>query len=173
MSVDTNAAIQYVDSGPPYIGRSQFRDKDAVKAKGAKWNQLHKKWEARTCEILHSLIASSLWTPEGFSTAEAHYMMQYIDHKNTTVPNISGAEECKLRFHRRGEEDAKFDPVNDQKTLPSGRVATYVRVCNTCSVLVDSRLQFGLECDCPFGFVWKSCNTCRVPLLLGETCTKC
>lgn len=172
MSEEVYAAKQYVDSGPPYLGESHFRDKDAVKANGGRWNSDHKKWEARDLHSLRALINSKLWTPCGFSRGAAWYMVDHID-KGASVQVATPVAVGRLLFHRRDEADAKFDPVKDQKLLPNGKVATYARHCDTCGVLVDSRLQFGLECDCPLGCAWKSCHTCSLPLLVGETCPTC
>jgi hypothetical protein len=172
MSTEEDAARQYVDSGPPYLGESHFRNKDAVKGNGGRWNSDHKKWEARDLQSLRALIKSNLWTPCGFSRAAAYCMVEHID-KGASVPVATPVVVGKLLFHRRDEENAKFDPVKDQQLLPNGKVATYARHCDTCGVLVDARLQFGLECDCPLGCAWKSCNTCSFPLFVGETCPTC
>lgn len=162
------AAKQYVDSGPPYLGESHFRNKDGVKSHGGRWNSDHKKWEARDMHSLRALIKSTLWSPCGFSRAAAWCMVDHID-KGASVSVVVG----KLLFHRRDEVDAKFDPVKDQQLLPNGKLATYARHCDACSVLVDSRLQFGLECDCSLGCAWKSCQTCSLPLFAGEACPTC
>jgi len=169
---EEDAARQYVDSGPPYIGESHFRNKDAVKANGGRWNSAHKKWEARDVESLRALIQSNLWTPCGFSRAEAYCMLEHI-HLGACVPVATSVAVGKFLFHRRDYEDAKFDPVKDQEFFPNGKMATYARHCDTCGVLVDSRLQFGLECDCPLGCAWKICLTCSLPLFLGDMCPTC
>jgi len=172
MSAEVDAAMQYVDAGPPYIGESHFRDKDSVKANGGRWNSGHKKWEARNLESLRALIKSNLWKPCGFSR-KASYCM--VEHINTVAPPPAATPMAagKPLFHRRDLADAKFDPVKDQVLLPNGKMATYARHCDTCGVLVDSRLQFGLECECQPGCMWKSCHTCSLPLLVGEKCPAC
>lgn len=172
MLTEADAARQYVNSGPPFIGESHFRDKDAVKANGGRWNSDHKKWEARTIESLRALITSRKWTPCGFTATASYYMIEHID-KGGYAPAVVGTPVAvgKLLFDRRGEEDSKFDPEKDQEVLPNGKTATYARHCKICGILVDSRLQFGLECDC--GGLWTSCNTCSLPLRLNEKCPTC
>jgi hypothetical protein len=50
-----------------------------------------------------------------------------------------------------------------------------IRQCQHCNVMVDSTLQFGLECDCLWarGF-WNSCLKCRIPIRCPDTlCNEC
>lgn len=166
MLTEADVARNYVECGPPYIGESTFRNKDTVKANGGRWNAEYKKWEARSREDLRSMIASKAWTPCGFSSLAAYYMVEHID-KTVSAPSALPVGWCKLLFHRRDGDDAKFDATKDRETLRCGKVVTYARLCSTCGVLVDSRLQFGLECDCRGHGVWKRCQACSIPLF-GE-----
>jgi len=46
----------------------------------------------------------------------------------------------------------------------------YTLLCDACGAKVDSRLQFGLECECGF---WSRCDCCFIPLWRGSCCSSC
>lgn len=162
-------AKEYLESGPPYAGDSHFRDKDRVKQLGARWGD-NKKWVAHTHEALKALIESRLWTPCGLGSSGAADVVNLLYKMQEAPARVVGG---KMRFHRRDPEDCVFDPDKDRERTPNGLVRTYARKCDDCGVLVDSRLQFGLECDCEMGCMWKGCPVCSFPLRLGSACPLC
>ena len=141
MLTEADVARNYVECGPPYIGESTFRNKDTVKANGGRWNAEYKKWEARSREDLRSMIASKAWTPCGFSSLAAYYMVEHID-KTVSAPSALPVGWCKLLFHRRDGDDAKFDATKDRETLRCGKVVL-TRVCAARAVCL-STLGFSL-----------------------------
>jgi len=46
----------------------------------------------------------------------------------------------------------------------------YTASCPTCGMKLDSREQFGLECNCG---IWARCNRCFIPLREGTYCKGC
>lgn len=172
MLTDEDIANNYLKSGPAYFGTSGFRDRDVVKSNGGRWNADRKEWEARSHESLKSLILSKRWHPSGLSPSEARFVVMIID-KSDKRDKHDKRGNAHVLFHRRVLGSTTFDPVNDTHTLPNGKKFTYARTCRQCCVLVDSRLQFGLECDCPLGCAWNSCSSCRLPLYGGEPCPAC
>lgn len=157
-------AREYLESGPPYTGESHFRDKDRVKSLGARWGE-NKKWVAHTHAALKALIESRLWTPSGLGRwggAEVVNLLYNMEQQRSDP-----------LFDRRGPEDCTFDPDKDRERRPDGSVWTYARKCDGCGVMVDSRLQFGLECNCDVGCAWKACHGCYFPLYAGSVCPMC
>lgn len=155
-------AKDFLTKGPPWIGDSHFRHKDLVKQNGGRWNAEHKKWEARNLEALQNLIQTKTWTPIGTSEEGAKMILREL---------ARGAQKRRsqdLHFDRRDPKWSKFDPEADIVTV-RGHTRTYARMCDECNVLLDSRLQFGLECDCHFMY-WKSCMFCSKPLRVTESC---
>jgi len=169
--LDAAAAVvqEYINAGPPYIGESNFKDKELVKSLGGRWNGESKKWAAGSKYALAQLIRSNKWLPSGFTYNAAMSMLQLLE---TSVQSVAGGG-CGIKFDRRGEKDCKFDPYKDKEVAPCGKIRIYARFCGDCNVLLDSRLQFGLECDCDLGCAWKACHGCFVPLKLGEACPHC
>lgn len=168
MITDDTMINEYLGAGPPFLGESGFKDKEFVKSLGARWNGDNKKWAAGSREALAQLIRSNKWLPTGFTYHAALTMLQIVE-KPVKAGTVGGG----MKFDRRNKEDARFDPRKDTETAPNGSVRTYARFCDDCNVLLDSRLQFGLECDCAFGCAWKACNTCFIPLKFGDACTTC
>jgi hypothetical protein len=159
---------EYIGTGPPYLGESGFKDKELVKSLGARWNGENKKWAAGSREALAQLIRSNKWLPTGFTYHEAISMLQVLEKPVETKAASGG-----MKFDRRGENDLKFNPRKDKEVALNGSVLTYARFCDDCNVLMDSRLQFGLECDCAFGCAWNACNTCFMPVKYGDACPHC
>ena len=161
-------AQEYVREGAPFLGDSNFEDKDVVRAFGAKWNASHKKWEARNREDLKSLLQCGKWTPVGLLPQMCNLVLQVLD-----LEDKKSQAESTFRFDRRSK-DSKFDEDTDYEVLPSGTVRRYARVCDKCGIVLDSRLQFGMECDCTDGILWHACKYCCEPLRMSEkVCERC
>lgn len=168
MSYEEGFANSYLKKGPPFLGDSSFRDKDAVKANGGRWNSEFKKWEARSREDLVKLLRSKVWLPVGMSQSGAQSVLM-------VVGTLVGTQGSKKRypdgflFDRRATKLCKFNPETDRETL-NGHTRVFARACADCCVLLDSRLQFGLECDCAGASSWDACEYCSSPLRRGEAC---
>ena len=142
-------AKSFLNAGPPYIGDSRYGDKEIIKENGGRWNGKHKKWEARSNEDLKALIASKLWLPTGVTEACGMYILRALSESYNGV-----------LFDRRDPKNAEI--LWDRDVIKrKGRNLTFVKKCDGCNVLLDSRLQFGLECDCAVGFLWKHSDVCR------------
>jgi hypothetical protein len=162
-------AKEYLDAGPPYAGDSKFGDKERVKQLGARWGD-DKKWVAHTHEVLKALIESRLWTPCGLGSLGAADVVNLLYKMQETPTHAPGG---KMRFDRRDPEDSVLDPQKDRELTPNGKMRVYARKCDGCGVLLDSRLQFGLECDCEMGCAWKACHSCAFPLHCESACPLC
>ena len=162
MFSESDFARDFLRKGPPWLGDSHFRYKDIVKENGGRWNAEHKKWEARSSEDLQKLIQTNKWLPVGVSEEGGKLILHEM---NCGVLKRSS---YGLHFDRRDPKRSKLDPKTDVVTV-AGHTRTYARMCNECGVLLDSRLQFGLECDC-HGAFWKSCIRCSKPIQATESC---
>lgn len=160
---------EYIKAGPPYAGDSSFKDKERVKQLGARWGE-NKKWVAHTQEVLKALIESRLWIPCGLGSSGAADLVNQLYKMQEAQARTSGGKLC---FDRRDPKGCNFDPDMDRKRMPNGTVYTYARKCDGCGVLLDSRLQFGLECDCELGCAWNACQGCSLPLWHGSPCPLC
>lgn len=160
----------YVESGPPYVGDSDFKDKARVKANGGRWNGAEKKWEAQSTEDLGTLLRSGVWFPAGYDPSIITYILDAIDRIGS-MRAIRAKSNGVLLFDRRGGPE--FDASKDTENV-GGTTFRYTQRCCDCNVLLDSRLQFGLECICSgnAGF-WKACHGCRLPVRLGGSCDEC
>ena len=162
MSREKEVAL-YLIHGPPWLGNSAFSDKAKVKAYGAKFNGDAKKWEARSQEDLLSLLRCGLWIPVGFNRSHVALFIQ------TCVDEVWDSEPVRaaprtgmmMPFNRRNSD--VYKPEEDQETTKSGNTYFYATRCDKCNVLLDSRLQFGLECDCNMAPTWNACHTCLRP----------
>lgn len=159
----------YINAGPPFLGESHFKDKDCVKTLGARWNCENKKWVACNKQVLAKLIRSTKWLPTGFTQNESIDILQIIE--KAFAPVAANCEE--MLFDRRAKGNNTIDHRKDMEIAFNGTLCTYTHACDECGVLLDSRLQFGLECDCPFRREWKMCVTCFVPIREETTCQKC
>ena len=146
-------AETYLKQGPPWAGDSHFKDKDAVKLCGARFDGEHKKWVER-----------KLWAPVGFSPEGCGFLLHAIQ---TTLSRSATVGE--MRFDRRNPTCAKFHAKADTG-VRCGVKLTYARPCSKCGVLLDSRLQFGLECDCNSDRHWTACARCCKPMRFNEVC---
>lgn len=165
MSSEGEFARSFLKRGPPYLGDSHFRHKDTVKANGGRWNGELKKWEARSNDDLEKLIRSKVWLPIGMSEMGAQSILEQLHSgKRTTLNNKK-----ELLFDRRGPQHAKFNFETDVVRF-NDRTCTFARQCSVCEVVLDSRLQFGLECDCHDGACWTSCSICSKPIRFSEEC---
>lgn len=169
---------RYLADGPPYLGESSFADKAKVKSYGARWNAQARKWEARSVDDFLSLLRCGLWVPTGFDrSAVALFVQSCADSLETptgpTVAKKGGAAHAAdtWRFDRRAA--ARYDPEKDTETTPRGKVYAYVARCDACKLLLDSRLQFGLECDCAMACAWTACHACFFPTRPGAACRNC
>ena len=161
-------AIEYLAAGPPFLGESTFKDKELVKSLGARWNAENKKWAAGNRDVLATLIRSNRWRPTGLTLGEAVTVLDTVEAN--TIKEYNGG--C-MKFDRRGEQDCMVDPERDKEVLPNGSVRVYARFCTDCGVLLDSRLQFGLECDCVFLVGWNACPKCHSPIRHASDCPHC
>ena len=166
MLSEQSFARSFLRKGPPYIGESDFKHKETIKANGGRWNSEFKKWEARTNEDLEKLIKCKLWIPMGMTAEGAESILSAI-HEAKGPAKGDGED---MYFDRRHPKRSKFDDEKDIQTL-NGHTRVYARHCDKCNILLDSRLQFGLECDCKNGSCWKACIKCSRPLRIGEDCT--
>lgn len=165
MSADEEFVQSYLKKGPPYPGDSNFKDKAQVKDNGGRWNGELKKWEARSEEDLAKLIGSGLWVPCGWTKDYARNILSAL-HNNKRKSD-DGVDE--MYFDRRNPKRSKFNHNTDVVKY-NGHTRVYARECSECGILLDSRLQFGLECDCHDGSCWKACMNCSKPIRLGEEC---
>ena len=157
-------AQSYLKQGPPWAGDSHFKDKDVVKLCGARFDGELKKWVARSIDVLQKLVESRKWVPVGFSHDGCRLLLHAIQ---TTLS--SSATVGEMRFDRRNSKCAKFDAKADTG-VRCGLKLTYARPCSKCGVLLDSRLQFGLECDCNSDRHWTACARCCKPIRFKEVC---
>lgn len=158
-------AHSFLRKGAPYIGECHFKDKDTVKANGGRWNGEVKKWEARTNEDLKRLIQCKVWLPVGMTAEGARSILDAIRESNDPS---KGDGDCAY-FDRRDPQRSEFNDEKDIEIL-NGHTRVYARHCDACNILLDSRLQFGLECDCKDGSCWKACTRCSRPLRPQEDC---
>jgi hypothetical protein len=175
----------YLSAGPPYLGNSNFDAKERVKVYGGKWNKNEKKWEARNIDTLMALLRSDLWIPVGFDSSDVAFIIMKCtdlkgecqDNNNTvhTAPKqrITKLENGGFLFDRRDVQNNAYNPEFDTQTTRSGHTYVYVTRCKKCNILLDSRLQFGLECDCGMNLVWEPCAACLVPKRPGKSCGQC
>lgn len=75
--------------------------------------------------------------------------------------------------------------VSETKNLPNPAQAArrkrvrdvvtfrYEMTCDKCSMTLDSREQFGLECKCCTGFMWHACGRCFMPKREAGYCGPC
>jgi len=164
MSLDEQFAQSYLRRGPPWPGDSHFKDKNVIKELGGRFEGEMKKWVANSYDVVEKLIKSQKWVPVGFSKEGARLVLLGVQG-GLSISN----EGDQMYFDRRHPKRAKFNPKTDVEKV-CGRERTYVRACETCGVLLDSRLQFGLECDCKDGYQWKSCMRCFKPVRSSEEC---
>lgn len=159
-------AKSFLLRGPPFIGECRFKDKDVVKANGGRWNGDVKKWEARTVEDLEKMLKCKLWLPSGITEDGVKSILCAI-HCQKGAPKRPQPNE--LHFDRRHPKRSKFDEKTDKWTI-GGHTRIFARPCEKCGILLDSSLQFGMECDCKDGFVWEACVKCMRPLRQREMC---
>lgn len=166
-------AESYVARGPPFVGESDFKDKAKVKASGGRWNGSKKKWEAQSLEDLGVLVRSGAWLPVGYDEGISTYILIAIDRVEAL--RIKRVENSGiLLFNRRDSRFCELDPSKDVETSPTGKTYRYTKRCTDCNILLDTRLQFGLECDCHGeAGCWSSCHGCFAPVKRGAVCEKC
>lgn len=58
-------AQAYVREGPPYFGKSDFKDLKAIKQAGGRWSGEKKLWKAPDASALKALIETGVWEPDG------------------------------------------------------------------------------------------------------------
>lgn len=55
----------YIASGPPYFGKSEFKDMAVIKKAGGRWGGSRKMWKADDESSLKALIETDKWMPDG------------------------------------------------------------------------------------------------------------
>ena len=97
-----------------------------------------------------------------------------IDLLNELAKSSNTPADNNNYFDRRTALMSSFNIETDRLLHADGKCFTYARGCKGCGVMLDSRMQFGLECDCaPPQSLWKSCHSCFYPLRENEECTFC
>lgn len=160
-------ATHFLKKGPPWVGESSFKHKEIIKSCGARWNQEERKWEARSRDVLLSLLKSQVWMPAGQSQSS---ILAIIARIKATEVARSGSKRPWLFERRKGDV---FDEKNDTQRLKCGKLYVYATQCKQCGDLLDSRCQFGFECSCTMGSTWYPCVSCLRPVRLGGECPVC
>ena len=85
-----SAAVAAYLAAPPYGGRSNIRDKDALKGPvGARWNADRKQWTAPDLATLRRMIDTNKWTPEAHAPTAA--VLAALDAKGMTAEAAAAA----------------------------------------------------------------------------------
>jgi hypothetical protein len=171
MSSDSGSSMidcmvqNYIERGPPYLGDSHFKDKEIIKNNGGRWDANSKKWTAKSLEVLRTLIETRKWFPFGIGCESAYGASVVVNKLYEMKSDICST----FKLSRRNSNNNTFDKKRDCEVI-CNKEYIYARLCNACGILLDSRLQFGLECDCELEFNWNSCNRCFIPVRNNDSC---
>jgi len=80
-------------------------------------------------------------------------------------------QECVHQGRAQENLPSRPDPSINRVKRPAE--FRYTKRCEDCGVALDSRRQFGLECECAGERAWRSCESCMIPVRKAGLCTAC
>ena len=91
---------------PPYLGRSSWPNREAVKDAGARWDRVAKKWYATNKDTLVELLQTRKWTPDSLASAEQ--MLTILEQRREAERKAEHAKACAER-KRVGPTEAESE----------------------------------------------------------------
>jgi len=91
---------------PPYLGRSSWPNRKAVKDAGARWDGVAKKWYAANKDTLVELLQTRKWTPDSLASAEQ--MLTILEQRREAERKAEHAKACAER-KRVGPTEAESE----------------------------------------------------------------
>ena len=91
---------------PPYLGRSSWPNRKAVKDAGARWDGAVKKWYAANKDTLVELLQTRKWTPDSLASAEQ--MLTILEQRREAERKAEHAKACAER-KRVGPTEAESE----------------------------------------------------------------
>lgn len=91
---------------PPYLGRSSWPNRKAVKDAGARWDGTAKKWYAANKDTLVELLQTRKWTPDSLASAEQ--MLTILEQRREAERKAEHAKACAER-KRVGPTEAESE----------------------------------------------------------------
>lgn len=91
---------------PPYLGRSSWPNREAVKDAGARWDRVAKKWYATNKDTLVELLQTRKWTPDSLASAEQ--MLTILEQRREAERKAEHAKACAER-KRVGPTEAQSE----------------------------------------------------------------
>ena len=171
-----SAAVAAYLAAPPYGGRSNIRDKDALKGPvGARWNADRKQWTAPDLATLRRMIDTNKWTPEAHAPTAA--VLAALDAKGMTAEAAAAAAPAHRPKTESWQGSLPTGPGRWQQAEPSQPAPTpltaqdlahmersrrmppipaYHAECTRCGMTIFE--QF-LDCACTsrIGISWARC----------------
>lgn len=109
-----NGAQSYLASGPPYFGRSDFKDLEVIKKAGGQWNGARKMWKAPDESSLRMLIETEKWHPDGSEGRYILMAMRINDERKKKEAREAAHREAEVEKKKKAEKKKADGPTPEQ-----------------------------------------------------------
>ena len=114
--------VHYVCRAPPYLGESDFADRETLRTLGAKWVASEKLWGAPNVSVLAALLKSELWFPLDLGYEQCTQLLALLASRERKARAKAEAEAERRRI-LEAEERRKADQLAEARRLDAERRA--------------------------------------------------
>ena len=137
---------EYVEKGPPFVGKSHYRDKDLLKEKGARWKPDVSMFVAPSEEVAIRLISTLKWSPPNIPASYNNYLISCLKRNIAqqmpppTVPKNKSSEEQK-KEHNNNKKQKKSHIITTVTEKTSGTSSNSKSTATATATVTEKQQQ--------------------------------